>query len=282
MKRVGLLLVFVITHLMAFSQTEIQLLSYNIRFNNPMDGVSAWPKRRTNLLDSLRHLNGSIYCFQEVLAGQFNDLQKGLPEYEAYGVGRDNGKRKGEMVPIFYKISEWICLEKGSFWLSETPEKPGKGWDANLPRIVSWVKLKSKSNGKILLVFNTHFDHKGQEARIQSGLLLKSKTEEIAGNEPYVVCGDLNLNPEHSSYAVLTQSLNDSRKVAVEVLGTDYSFAGFEIYYPPFPLNRIDYIFTHKSMKIKKYDCPDWKNDTLHWLSDHRPVVIQFNPFPTP
>jgi endonuclease/exonuclease/phosphatase family metal-dependent hydrolase len=282
MKKRGIFCLFFLFALSSFAQSELLFLSYNIRFNNPMDGHSAWPNRKSTMIDSLRHLNGSIYCFQEVLKDQFEDLKKGLTEYESYGVGRDNGKTKGEMVPVFFKKSDWICLEKGTFWLSETPEKPCKGWDAKLPRIVSWIKLQHQSTSKILFVFNTHFDHKGAEARKQSGILLAQKAKDLAGSQAYVICGDLNLPPEHPSYQVLTQNLSDSRKVAFKVEGTDYTFAGFDLHNPPKQLHQIDYIFVSKSMIVNSYNCPDWKQDSNHWLSDHRPVFIQFHPFSNP
>jgi endonuclease/exonuclease/phosphatase family metal-dependent hydrolase len=279
MKRQGLFCLFFFFTLSSIAQSELLFLTYNIRFDNPKDGHSAWPNRKSIMIDSLKHLNGSIYCFQEVLNGQYEDFKMGLLGYESYGVGRDNGKKKGEMAPVFYKKSDWNCLEKGTFWLSETPEKPSKGWDASLPRIVTWVKLQHQTSSKILFVFNTHFDHKGAEARRQSGLLLAQKAKDLAGSHAYVICGDLNLTPEHAAYQALTQTLIDSKKATKKVNGTEYTFAGFEVQNPPKPLHRIDYIFVSKSMIINSYSCPDWNQDSEHWLSDHRPVFIQFNPF---
>jgi len=279
MKRFLIFICFCQVYQVLFSQSDLLFLTYNIRYNNPGDGHSAWPHRKLIMLDSLNQLNGTIYCFQEVLDEQYQDLKSGLPRYESYGIGRDNGKSKGEMAPIFYKKSEWICINKGTFWLSETPEKPSKGWDAGLPRIVSWVQLEQVSTAKKLFVFNTHFDHKGKEARIQSGILLAQKVKEMAGEELFVIAGDLNLTSDHPSYQELIKISADSRKAAENIRGTDYSFAGFDVNNPPFPLHRIDYLFVSGSIKVKEYDCPDWKQDAAHWLSDHRPVLAKIQQF---
>ncbi len=262
-----------------FSQNGYTVLTYNIRFNNPQDGVHAWPNRSHIMMDSLSHLAPDIFGLQEVLYGQYKEIMAGLPGYSSYGIGRDNGKKEGEHAPIFFKNERFNLLQSGTFWLSETPEKPSKGWDANLPRIVSWVKLKDKKQDQVLFVFNTHFDHKGALARKNSGPLVMAKIKEIAGDAPFIFCGDLNLREDHETYALFAATYQDSRLTSKEVLGTHYTFLGFDESTPPADPGRIDYIFCNKGAEVERYDCSDWRRAPGAWLSDHRPVYVRIAHF---
>jgi endonuclease/exonuclease/phosphatase family metal-dependent hydrolase len=144
---------------------------------------------------------------QEVLAMQADFLQDKLPEYGFAGSGRDDGKRAGEYSPIMFKKSRFDLLDSGQYWLSETPEVVGsKGWDAALPRIVTWVRLKEKPSGTTILAFNTHWDHMGNVARVESGKLMRRLMEQKGGDakEPVVVTGDFNSEETTPQYKTLT------------------------------------------------------------------------------
>ncbi len=144
-----------------------RVLSYNIRFMNSSDGEDIWANRASAVVEVIR---GADLCgLQEVVAQQFAEILLATPEMEWYGVGRDDGQQKGEMTPIGWKSKEFDLLDKGTFWLSESPERVGeKSWDAALPRIASWVRLSRKRDRTQLLLVNTHFDHVGQQARLKS------------------------------------------------------------------------------------------------------------------
>jgi len=149
----------------------LHVMTWNIRYDNPGDGENAWPHRKDWVAEIIRREKADIIGLQEVLKGQLDDLTQRLPEMVAYGVGRDDGKMKGEYAPILYRRDRFELLDKSTFWLSKTPDVSGsKDWDAALTRIASWVKLKDKQTGKVFYFINTHFDHRGAEARLQSAV----------------------------------------------------------------------------------------------------------------
>lgn len=140
----------------------VNALSFNIRYDNPNDGLQNWHYRKDNILRMINFYDLDILGLQEVLINQLNFLKKHLNEYETVGVGRKDGKNKGEFAPIFFRKNKFELLESGTFWLSETPEKVSIGWDAALERIATWAVLKDKTSRKEFIVMNTHFDHIGK------------------------------------------------------------------------------------------------------------------------
>ena len=151
---------------------------------------------------------------QEVLHPQLEDLLERLPEYDYVGVGRTDGATKGEYSPIFFLKDKYEALEKGNFWLSETPDVAGsKGWDAALERIASYAKLRDKATGKIFMAVNTHFDHVGVTARKESAKLIMQKIQQIVGNRPAVVTGDFNITEDDEAYTTMVTNefkMNDA------------------------------------------------------------------------
>ncbi|QGY45985.1 endonuclease [Maribellus comscasis] len=254
---------------------QMNIISFNIRYNTPNDGENAWPNRIEMVSGLIRFHEADIFGMQEALVGQIEDLKAQLPEYEWFGVGRDDGIKGGEFSPVFYNPKKFILLKKGTFWLSETPEKPSKGWDAALNRIVTWGKFQSKVTGKQFLFFNTHFDHKGNEARKNSASLIYQKIREMVQNKnlPVILTGDFNLTPDTEPIQLLKKYLNDSREVSEEPpYGPVGTFEGFKL---DAPLeNRIDYIFTYGEIDVKKYAA--LSEFTNHrFPSDHLPVFAK-------
>ncbi len=159
-------------------------MTYNIRNSNALDGENKWTLRKEKLIALIKKANPDILGTQEVLPKQRKDLKKALPEYHVDGAGRNNGKQAGEHSCIFFKQEKYERIASGNFWLSETPDVPGsKSWDAAITRICSWVKLKDKKTGKMLFAFNTHFDHKGKTARLESARLVMKMIDSIAADE---------------------------------------------------------------------------------------------------
>jgi endonuclease/exonuclease/phosphatase family metal-dependent hydrolase len=254
---------------------QMNIISFNIRYNTPNDGENAWPHRIEMVSGLLRFHEADIFGLQEALIGQIEDIKKQLPGYEWFGVGRDDGKKGGEFSPVFYNPEKYILLKQGTFWLSETPEKPGKGWDAALNRIVTWGKFQSKVTGKQFLFFNTHFDHIGVEARKNSASLIYRKIREMVQdkNLPVILTGDFNLTPDTEPIHLLKKYLNDSREVSQEPpYGPVGTYQGFKIDAPL--KNRIDYIFVYGGVEVLKYavltDCKDHR-----FPSDHLPVFAK-------
>lgn len=185
----------------------VRVMSFNIRYSTAKDGEDHWDKRQDFLIDTIRAYNPDLLGTQEVLADQADFLQQRLPEYGFVGAGRDDGKRQGEFSPIMFKKDRFELLAHGQWWLSPTPEKVGsKGWDAALPRIVTWARLKDRPGSVTLLWFNTHWDHQGNQARIESGKLMRRLIEDNRGDPdlPVIVTGDFNSSEQTEQYRTLT------------------------------------------------------------------------------
>lgn len=258
-----------------FSQ-QMNIVSYNIRLNTASDGENAWPNRIEMVTGLLQFHEAEIFGLQEALYDQIQDIEKGLPDYEWFGVGRDDGEKAGEFSPIFYNKSKFILYDHGTFWLSETPDVPSKGWDAALNRIVTWGRFQSKVTGKQFLVFNTHFDHRGTEARKNSALLIEKKIREMTRNKnlPVILTGDFNLTPDTEPIVLLKKYMKDSFEITeAPPYGPVGTFNGFNID-ADLSSNRIDYVFVHGGVDVLKYAAlTDFKDH--RFPSDHLPVFAK-------
>uniref|UniRef100_UPI003217E59E endonuclease/exonuclease/phosphatase family protein n=1 Tax=uncultured Draconibacterium sp. TaxID=1573823 RepID=UPI003217E59E len=271
-KLILIVLIMIPTVLLA---QQMNIMSFNIRYNNPNDGVNAWPNRIEMVNDLLKFHEPDIFGLQEALHNQILDIEKGLPEFEWFGVGRDDGKFEGEFGPIFFNKQKFILIEKGHFWLAEECEKPGFGWDAACMRIVTWGKFQSKVTGKKFYFLNTHFDHKGDEARKNSAILIRKKIEELTNENgfPVILTGDFNLTPDQKPISLIKEYLSDSREISEEpAYGPVGTFNAFKW---DAPLEkRIDYIFVNDRVKVLKYAVLT-DNKEQRWPSDHLPVFIK-------
>ncbi|WP_242157821.1 endonuclease/exonuclease/phosphatase family protein [Aestuariivivens sediminis] len=265
-----------------FSQVkqDIKTMSFNIRYDNPKDGNQNWNYRKENIVRMIHFYDLDIIGLQEVLVNQLGYLKTNLKKYNYVGVGREDGKEKGEYAPIFYCKDRFDALQSDTFWLSQTPDKVSKGWDADLERIATWVILKDKITGKTLFVINTHFDHIGKQARIESAKLIKQKSISLAGDMPIILTGDFNLTPESEGIQTLTSpkekdAFIDSKNAAVFTYGPDWSTCGFDN--RPFEERKlIDYIFLRNVNKVKRYAVlAETLNDLF--LSDHCPIYAQIS-----
>ena len=252
-----------------------KISSFNIRMDTPNDGDDAWPNRKEMVKGIIRFHDLDIIGTQEGFKHQLDDILE-LPDYAYVGGGRDDGKDKGEHSAIIYRKDKYEVIENGDFWFSETPNIPGKGWDATCcNRICSWAKFKVIKTGKEFCVFNSHYDHQGQVARKNSSLLLLEKIKEIAGDFPVFATGDFNATPDSEPIQTLSKSgfLLDSYMITKEPpYGTVGTFNSFQLNAPM--KNRIDYIWVTSGIEVKKYGV---LNDVHygHFPSDHFPVVIE-------
>lgn len=260
---------------LVFSQanTPLYVASYNLRYNNPGDGPNAWPNRIEMVKGLIRFHEFDLFGVQEALRGQLNDLA-GMTEFAFLGKGRDDGMEAGEHSAIFYKKDRFLVLQSGDFWLSETPDKPGKGWDATCcNRICSWAKFQDKTTKKSFYFFSVHFDHQGVVARRESGKLMVEKMKEIATDAPIICVGDLNSTPDTEQVKHIQTLLNDSYQVAEKApYGPVGTFNGFKM--TALLVDRIDYIFVSKPVKVLAYGVlSDSKGQ--RYPSDHLPVMIK-------
>ncbi len=275
MKRMSLCLLFglvLMSAVQAQKNQPIQIISYNIRLNVASDGINAWPNRKDNVKALVKFYDADILCVQEALPEQFDDLLANT-EFDVVGVGRDDGQRKGEFSAIYFNKKRFEKKDGGTFWLSTTPAVPSKGWDAALNRICSWVKLYDKANKKTFVVFNTHYDHIGVQARIESAKLIKQKIQEIAPSLPVVFTGDLNVTPETEAIATIKSFLSDAKEVTIEApYGPTGTFNAFKWDSPL--KDKIDYIFVNKSFGVQKFGVLSDSKD-MRYYSDHLPILAK-------
>jgi endonuclease/exonuclease/phosphatase family metal-dependent hydrolase len=256
----------------------MRVMTFNIRFDNPADGLNAWVNRKQKVADVIRFHKADIVGVQEALVTQLRDLENLLPDFAWCGVGRSDGKEGGEFSAILYRKSRFQMIDNRTFWLSETPDVPGsKSWDAAITRIVTWAKLKDRSTGKKFFAINTHFDHVGQRARVESALLILKKIEGIAKKTPFVLTGDFNIQRDNEAYRTIAAGtaavrLADARTVSKNGhFGGDSTWNAFKELEPG---RTIDYIFVREGVKVFEHGVLSDRWNGL-WASDHLPVIAE-------
>jgi endonuclease/exonuclease/phosphatase family metal-dependent hydrolase len=254
---------------------EVRLMSYNIRYDTPADGVNAWPQRKAAVAELLRRNSPDIFGIQEALPHQIGELSAALPDYGWLGVGRD-ADGGGEGAPVFYRKDRFTLLRSATFWLSETPDRPSRGWDAALNRICSYGQFEDKSSRRRLWIINCHFDHAGPTARLESARLVLSQIETInPDGEPLVLMGDFNAEPESPPMVLLKQHLSDSRDSSRSPpSGPSGTFNGFTV--EGAVTRRIDYLFTEPQgpVEVLHHAVLDDAN-AGRYPSDHLPVLVR-------
>ena len=258
-------------------KNELTVLSYNIRYDNPNDGENQWKYRKERVANYIKEIRPDIIGMQEVLDPQLVFLDVSLTEFSYVGVGREDGKTKGEYSPILYNSNRLTLLQTDTFWLSETPKVISVGWDAALERICTYAQFKHKETGQKFWVFNTHFDHIGELARIQSAKLIHQKIKMLnTNNFPVIITGDFNLTPDTAPIKIFQNAYVDVMQKTPTNANNYGTFTGFD------KLSngeeRIDYIF-QKGLKTIKSTHIWLKTTSGGWASDHHPVqaIFSFN-----
>lgn len=239
---------------LAGDNAVFNVATYNLRQLNKGDDAAGngWSRRFPVIADLVRFHDFDIFGTQEGFKSQLDSLDKVLPGYSYIGVGRDDGKEQGEHSAIFYRTDVFDMLDNGNFWLSETPDRPGLGWDAACVRICTWGHFRHKASGKEFLMFNLHMDHVGTTARIESAKLIKKKILELGSELPAFLTGDFNVDQNSDSYrTVLECGLLDSHDIAGLVYETNGTFNGYHT--DGFSDQRIDHIFVSPAVKVIKY-----------------------------
>ena len=231
---------------------ELRVMSYNV-WLAPTPESNDWPARRDNLVADIRATDPDLFGLQEAYKHQLDYIMAALGDYSFVGVGRDDGAEGGEYCPVLYKTEKFDLLDSGTFWLSETPDIPGKkGWDAACNRVVSWAKLREKESGRILVYANTHFDHISEKARGESSKLILKFKEEKAKDLPFIITGDFNSVDTDAAYTTIVSGLRDARKAAKTARG------GVRTWPAEKPVkkgeNVIDYIFLTDDFTVESFD----------------------------
>ena len=302
MKKISFIAFFIV---FATQLLTAQMLvgTYNIRLKVASDSVKGevWSKRCQVMCDQLNFMSPDIFGTQEVLHPQLVDMLEGLDGYDYIGVGRDDGKQGGEYAAIFYKKDRLRLLDYGNFWLNETPDRPGLGWDAACIRICTWGKFagQTATNDEAFYFFNLHMDHVGVVARREAAKLIVRKIREIAQGAPVIVTGDFNVDQTDEIYGIFTNSglLKDSFDAARLRFAENGTFNAFDINI--YTVSRIDHVFVSPATQVESYgmltnsywvpnDSSDkMKKDpnapqeisfstyTRHQPSDHYPVFVR-------
>ncbi|NJK97608.1 MAG: endonuclease/exonuclease/phosphatase family protein [Bacteroidales bacterium] len=252
---------------------SFNVINYNIRLNTPADSVNAWPLRKDKVAGLLKFHQADIFNIQEALPEQMDDLTAFFPDFYHVGVGRDDGVRLGEHMAIFFRKNRFERIADGTFWLNETPDKPGLGWDAACNRTVTWIKLKDNTTKKSFYVFNTHFDHKGKLARQESAKLILKYIKEInKENLPLILTGDLNLVKSSEPVKSILKELDDAYdKSLTPPYGPAGTSGGFKVRVLP---NKIDFIFINNKVTVLRHGVLSDSNG-LFYPSDHLPVLAE-------
>lgn len=255
---------------------QLNVMTFNIRYNNTADGENSWPNRKDKAISQILYHDVQLLGVQEALVDQMKDLHEGLKKFKGLGVGR-NGDTKGEYSAIFYDTTRFKLLESQTFWLSQHPDQVASvGWDAALSRVVTWAKFKDLKTKKKFYFFNTHFDHVGKNARAESAKMILRRVKEIAGKSPVIVTGDFNSYSSDEPYKLMVDVTNPERLTDTKDIsttphygpsGTFNGFTAKEMANEP-----IDYIFIKNGGKVLKHATlsQTWGG---RFSSDHFPVL---------
>ncbi len=279
MKKITLMLAALMISVVAGAQ-KMYVGSYNIRCNNDTDvkNDNGWKQRCPVICDFINFEEPVIFGTQEVLNDQLQDMTHRLPSYNYIGVGRDDGKTKGEYAAIFYKKKRLRLLKNGDFWLSETPDKPSFGWDAACIRICTWGQFQDEKTKLKFFFFNLHMDHVGVTARRESAKLVIAKIKEIAKGAPVILTGDFNVDQRNEIIGIFSKSgiLKDSYDNARQRFAAIGTWNDFLQEYRDD--SRIDHIFVSPQFDVLNYGILTnsyWSGKERRNPSDHYPVMVK-------
>jgi endonuclease/exonuclease/phosphatase family metal-dependent hydrolase len=276
MKKLFSLIIFFIFFTNLYPQSNsIKVMTCNIRCGNCEDSssVNHWSKRKFLVAHLIRNNNPDLIGLQEAEQFQIKDLVKLLDDCNWYGLGREDGKEKGEAAAILYRKNRFLLEEQKTLWLSETPDIVSKGWDAALNRTVSIIKLKELKSGKEFYFSNTHFDHIGEIAKTESSKLIINEIEKVSSKYPVILTGDFNYTSSSAGYKIITSKLFDAMMISKqESKGGNITFNGFgkDIQ----PDNKIDFIFVNNNVSALTH-LIDTTNYNGLYPSDHYPVISE-------
>lgn len=256
----------------------LKVITYNIRLSAADDGENCWEHRKHATLKMIATAEPDLIGMQEVMSDQYDYLAENTGEhYGLVGAGRDDGVRSGEMMAVMYKKERFDKLDEGHFWLSETPDEVSHGWDGACNRMVTWLKLRDKRNGREIYLFNTHLDHRGEVARLEGSRLVAERIAAIAGNSAFALTGDFNALPDDPVLAPLKESFPSARDHA-HVTDWKNTFNGFRDIPEPEINSKGDLVIDHiyygglEPLEFRTLD----GDYGAPYISDHYPVEALF------
>lgn len=260
---------------------SIDVMSFNIRYGSANDGENSWKYRREMVCEFVRDSGAEVIGVQEALAFQLDEIAEVLEGYEMVGVGREDGKTKGEFSAIFYDAERFNVTDSGTFWLSERPEEPGsKSWKTACERICTWARLVEKDSGKGIYVYNTHFDHVSQLAREKGAALVAGRISGRKSDDPFLLMGDLNAGEDNRVIRFLKGDEEiDGSKAGVKMVDSfrvvkpDEEMVGTTNGRFKGKVNgaKIDYVFVSEEFRVVDAEIVRYNIDG-RYPSDHYPV----------
>lgn len=255
--------------LQAQESEGLKVMSYNIRLGSAQDGTNSWALRYLATEKMLKDQKPDVFGVQEALDYQVAFIED-ICGYESVGVGRENGKKEGEHMSIFWNKKAVSMLKWGTFWLSETPEKPSKGWDAECFRTATWALMKDKKTGKKFYFVNTHLDHKGTEAQKNGLKLIVDRIAEINPDGlPMILTGDFNIEPKNPALKDLDARMQSARKIAVKT-DDHATYNGWGK-----SSTMIDYIYVSGFSSCPEYQTVTKRYEDRKFISDHYPIFAR-------
>lgn len=252
---------------------ELSVMTYNIKYDAPKDTINGWDNRKDFLISQLNYNHPDILGTQEGLYHQLENIKDGLSNYSYFGVGRDYGDERGEFTAIFYDTTKLELLDQNTFWLSETPNSPSMGWDGAFKRICTYGIFEIKNSSSQLMVFNTHFDHVGIQARSESATLILKKIAEINIDDlPVILMGDFNLESKSEGVQNILQKYKDTHENALVAFGPTGTFNGFHFEEPV--IRKIDFVFASPEIEVLRSGILSDSKD-CRYPSDHFPVYVE-------
>ena len=255
--------------LQAQESEGLKVMSYNIRLGSAQDGTNSWALRYTATGKMLEDQKPDVFGVQEALEYQVRYIEE-MCGYESVGVGRENGKKEGEHMSIFWNKKTVSMLKWGTFWLSDTPEKPSKGWDAECFRTATWALMKDKKTGKKFYFVNTHLDHKGTEAQKNGLKLIVDRIAEINPDGlPMILTGDFNIEPKNPALKDLDARMQSARKIAKKT-DDHATYNGWGK-----SSTMIDYIYVSGFSSCPEYQTVTKRYEDRKFISDHYPIFAR-------
>lgn len=260
----------------AAQRQSYRVMSINIRYGTADDGPNRWDERKQLVVETIERFAPDLFGTQETWPFQAQYLQQELKRYAYVGKLREPDQDGGEQCGVFFRRDRFEDLEQGHFWLSKTPDVPGsKDWDSALPRMATWVKLFDRPSGRVLYLFNTHFDHLGPVARSEAANVLRDRIAGSAG-QPVIVTGDFNcgegsppyrnLVTDNRTKVPLVDTLRRIRPMAQRGEGTFNGFTGRDLG------ARIDWILVSPEFHVESAEIVKHHRDG-QYPSDHFPVT---------
>jgi len=256
------------------ARTDVSVLCFNIRYGTANDGENSWPNRDHLVKQIIRNHDADVVGLQEALDFQLAAIIDACPEYAVIGVGRDDGKTRGEYSAILYRADRFAVDSSGTFWLSDTPEiVASTSWGNSITRICTWARLIDRQSGEAFYVFNTHFDHRSQPSRERSSRLIAERIADRAHADPAVLMGDFNAGETNPAITILRDdAIGPGLVHTFRAVHPDESEVGtFNSFRGESDGEMIDHIFVTSDVEILNADI-DRTNDNGRYPSDHFPV----------